>query len=217
MGQDALGREDQLFDFLIKTRQSKRSKMADAAAPKKRGRPAKSTTESKEKTEEKKAEKRPAAPAADGESPAKRGRGRPKGSGKKAGGSSSKPSAKGSSGRGRGRPKKSEAASKKDESAEDEESAADEDGESSWRLNAKQTKDKTTRLKEGVHDDGIPKFFFFFFFKKNLFFFSRSNICAMHFLRAHISHRFLLNSITVPVPYLLPPLPPPTLLIVMRR
>ena len=42
---------DQLFDFLIKTRQSKRSKMADAAAPKKRGRPAKSTTESKEKTE----------------------------------------------------------------------------------------------------------------------------------------------------------------------
>ena len=88
--------------------------MADAAAPKKRGRPAKSA-ESKEAKEvhfillpplslpfsywnldptlfvlftnqEKKAEKRAAAVAVDGESPAKRGRGRPKGSGKKAGG-----------------------------------------------------------------------------------------------------------------------------------
>merc|ERR1712071_397089 len=69
--------------------------------------------------------------------------------------------------------------------------------------------------------------FFFFFFPKNFFFFlnffflflsfyhqliffSRSNICAMHFLRAHISHRFLLNSITVPYRICCPPsLPPP--------
>jgi len=121
------------FDFdYFSNQPEKVNKMADAAAPKKRGRPAKSAAEPKEVKEEKKAEKRTAAVAVDGESPAKRGRGRPKGSGKKSGGSTASASkSKGTSGRGRGRPKKSEAASKKDDSAEDEESAADEDAESS--------------------------------------------------------------------------------------
>jgi len=68
--------------------------MADAASPKKRGRPAKSkdapaaAPAAEPKEEPKKAEKRAAAPApaADsGDSAVKRGRGRPKGSGKKAG------------------------------------------------------------------------------------------------------------------------------------
>merc|ERR1712071_459019 len=59
MGRTRLEGKINFFDFLIKTRQSKRSKMADAAAPKKRGRPAKSTTESKEMTEEKRPRRDP--------------------------------------------------------------------------------------------------------------------------------------------------------------
>ncbi|KAG8336663.1 hypothetical protein J6590_041032 [Homalodisca vitripennis] len=56
-----------------------------------------------------------------GATPAKRGRGRPKGTGKKAAG---KPKAKSTPGKGRGRPKKTE---KKADSAEEEEEENDEE------------------------------------------------------------------------------------------